>query len=124
MLFAQPPCPQETPEEGSRNKKKYYLSKPPSLVFVFETPEEKTRNVVEIEKNIICLTNLPVQKRRGKKEVEIRRNINCQNPLVLSLSLRRCKEEVVCRNIIAQAPSPEANKNHLRITPVHICEFP
>ena len=47
---------------------------------VNETPEEETRNVVEIEKNIICPTNLPVQKRRGKKEVEIRRNINCQTP--------------------------------------------
>ena len=82
---------------------------------VNETPEEETRNVVEIEKNIICPTNLPVQKRRGKKEVEIRRNINCQNPLVLSLSLRRRKKKHYCLTT-----SPEANKKDLKIVLVRI----
>ena len=56
------------------------------------------------------MLNLPVHKRRQKKEVEIRRNIICQNPLVLSLSLRRRKKKHYCLTT-----SPEANKNDLKI---------
>ena len=81
--------------------------------------EEATRNVVEIEKNINCPTNLPVHKRRRKKEVEIRRNINYQNPLVLSLSLRRWKKEVV-ETLLPKPPRQMSTKIIWRLCCAHM----